>query len=226
MLTRSESPTREPRNSSRRVSRHMPLDSTAPPARRRCMAPCLASLRPSTRRDRSMSAPALVVNSTRRSETTAACAASSSTETPKALSVPSRDAKAAGGLASDGSCAAAFPAVVASAAASAAARAAFLALSSPASPPASGLSASARELSWLSCMMKFCDRTSAPPRGSGMAQSRYELCGKRSRRQITACRLLSKSSVMALNTHVSFTSASRPAHVGFFSCSTKIVGSP
>ena len=173
MLTSSESPTLEPRNSSRRVTRHMPLESTAPPARRRCMAPCLASLRPSTRSVRSIRAPCFVVSKTRFSETTAACAASISTETPKALSVPSRDASAAGGFANEGSCAAAFPAVVASAAAAAAALCAALAASSqPVFPPARGLSASARELSWLSCMMKFCDSTSAPPSGSGMAHSR------------------------------------------------------
>ena len=93
------------------MMRHMPLESTAPPARRRCIAPCAASRRPSTLRLSNISAPCFVVTSTWRSDNTAACAESSSTETPSALSVPSRVATNDAGLASSGLVDPALPAV-------------------------------------------------------------------------------------------------------------------
>ena len=155
--TSNESPTLDPRNRSLGVIKHIPLESTAPPARLSAIAPRSARRLPSTLSVRSISAPCFVVSKTCRSLTAAACAESSSTLTPTALSVPARRANAAGGFARLGSSAAAFPEVVASAAASAAAFAAFIAAGSreTRSPPARGFSANARDESWLSCATKF-----------------------------------------------------------------------
>mmetsp|Transcript_4024 Transcript_4024/g.13467 ORF Transcript_4024/g.13467 Transcript_4024/m.13467 type:complete len:213 (+) Transcript_4024:2897-3535(+) len=92
-FTNKESPIRLPRNNKSRASKHIPDESTAPPARCNIMR---FKCRPSVCNANKSNAPVFVVTSTRSSETTAACAPSRVNSNPQSMA---RAAHLGGGFA-------------------------------------------------------------------------------------------------------------------------------